>query len=281
MATYDTLDGWVEQALGGSREALDALVRAIQDDVYGLALRMLWHPADAADATQEILIKIVTHLASFRGESAFRTWCFRIACNHLLTARAGRIERRAVSFEELHEEFAAREGALEAGGGPEDRLLAEEVKLGCTLGILQCLDRPHRLAYVIGEILELSGDEGAEVSGIEPAAFRKRLSRARERIRGFVGERCGIVNEAARCRCAGRIGAAREAGMLDPDRLLFARHEERPLDASRLLPKVRELEALHAEVALYRSHPDYAAPPSIARSVRDLLAIRPPSVLTD
>lgn len=54
----------------------------------------------------------------------------------------------------------------------ETALLLEEVKIGCTLGMLTCLDRPHRLAYILGEILEMDGDEAARVLAIRPAAFR-------------------------------------------------------------------------------------------------------------
>ncbi len=82
----------VQAARAGDRDALDALVSQIQTRLYNLAVRMLWHPADAEDATQEILIKIVTHLADFRGESQFGTWCWRIATNHLLTTRKRRAE---------------------------------------------------------------------------------------------------------------------------------------------------------------------------------------------
>jgi RNA polymerase sigma factor (sigma-70 family) len=196
MGTATSLDDLVAQALGGSRDALEALVRAVQDDVYGLALRMLWHPQDAADATQEILIKIITHLASFRGESSFRTWCHRVASNHLLTTRASRAERRRVSFEALGEEFAVEGSTREprAFSSPDHDLLAQEVKLGCTLGILLCLDRPHRLAYIVGEILDLSGDEGADVTDTPPVAYRKRLSRARARMRAFMEVRTMSVS---------------------------------------------------------------------------------------
>jgi RNA polymerase sigma factor (sigma-70 family) len=77
-----TLRALVRQAVEGDAGAIETLVRRVQDDVHGLAVRMLWCPDDAADATQEILMKVVTRLASFRGESAFRTWVYRIAVNH-------------------------------------------------------------------------------------------------------------------------------------------------------------------------------------------------------
>jgi predicted RNA polymerase sigma factor len=64
----------------------------------------------------------------------------------------------------------------------DDELLAQEVMVGCTQGMLLRLDREHRMAFVLGEVLGFSGDEAADVCGIAPAAFRKRLQRARERI---------------------------------------------------------------------------------------------------
>jgi DNA-directed RNA polymerase specialized sigma24 family protein len=60
---------------------------------------MLWHPDDAEDATREILSRIITKLATFRGDSAFRTWSFRVATNHLRNVRRSRAEREALTFE--------------------------------------------------------------------------------------------------------------------------------------------------------------------------------------
>jgi DNA-directed RNA polymerase specialized sigma24 family protein len=63
----------VEQSKGGNRDALEALVRRHQAFVFNLAVRMLYHPQDAEDATQEILIKVITKLFTFEGRSRFRT----------------------------------------------------------------------------------------------------------------------------------------------------------------------------------------------------------------
>jgi RNA polymerase sigma factor (sigma-70 family) len=86
------LERWVREANAGSRQALERILDAIQDKVYGLCVRMLWHPEDARDATQEILIRVMTRLANFRGESAFRTWVFRVGVNYLLDVRKSRME---------------------------------------------------------------------------------------------------------------------------------------------------------------------------------------------
>src|SRR4030042_3544593 len=94
------LEMLVSMAKEGDKKALEEFVLKIQDKIYGLALRMLYHPSDAEDASQEILLRIITHLGTFRGESSFSTWTYRVAANHLLTMRKRRAELRAVSFEE-------------------------------------------------------------------------------------------------------------------------------------------------------------------------------------
>src|SRR5262249_52910848 len=132
---------------GGSRESLERVITAIQDRVYGLCVRMLWHPEDARDASQEILIRVMTHLGDFRGDSAFSTWVYRLATNYLLDVRKSRLETREYSFEKFGRELDENLAAPHAR--PEDVILLEEIRIGCTLGMLLCLDRPHRLAYIL------------------------------------------------------------------------------------------------------------------------------------
>ena len=81
--TNQEIRALVGQATAGDKEALETLVSGMQDMVFNLSLRMLGTFADAEDATQDILLKMITHLSSFRGDSAFTTWVFRIAANHL------------------------------------------------------------------------------------------------------------------------------------------------------------------------------------------------------
>jgi hypothetical protein len=69
----------IRRAAAGNSDALYALLRALQEPIFGLAVRMLRHRADAEDATQEALLRIVTHLGQFRSESRFSTWAWRIA----------------------------------------------------------------------------------------------------------------------------------------------------------------------------------------------------------
>ena len=82
-----SLEDEVRCAIDGDRDALETLVRALQSDIYGLALRMLCNREDAEDATQEILIRIVTHLSQFDFRSKLKTWGFRVAVNYILDVK--------------------------------------------------------------------------------------------------------------------------------------------------------------------------------------------------
>ena len=216
----------VQAAVAGDRFAAEELLCAVQDDVYRLSLRMLGHPQDAEDAAQEILLVILTHLGSFRGESSFRTWSWRIASNHLVRARRGRLER--VTFESLSE-LLGREPEADAPAPPEAelRLLALEVRLRCTEAMLLALDRNLRLAFVLGEIFALSGDEAAAILEVDAATYRKRLSRARTRLLGFLRAQCGVFDPENPCRCEKQVGPALGRGQLVPGELLLASHPRR------------------------------------------------------
>ena len=259
----------VQAARADDRAALEELVTRIQTRIYNLAVRMLWHPADAEDATQEILIKIVTHFGDFRGESRFNTWAWRIAVNHLLTTRKRRAEQQALSFDEFADNLDRNgsDDALAVPDNVDEGLLLEEVKVGCMQGMLLCLSREERAAYVLGEIFSVTDKAGAKIFNITPAAYRKRLSRAREAIRNFIQSNCGLANPANPCRCRRQVQAAIEGKRLDPEHLLFARNGEDPV----VLRGIREMDELSRAAALYRTHPTYQAPDTFRRALRELL----------
>jgi RNA polymerase sigma factor (sigma-70 family) len=216
-----SLEEEARRAAAGDRDAVAAVVRALQNDVYALAIRMLWQPEDAEDATQEILVRVVTRLGQFDFRSRLKTWVFRVATNYLLDVKKSCVERQKLSFTSFAEDLSdglSRDGPLEQ----ERTILTEEVTIGCTLGLLQCLDRPHRLAYVLGEILEWSAPDAAAALGIEPSAFRKRLQRSREAIEAFTRAHCGLVSGDATCADDRRVPVAVRLGRLEPDRPRFA-----------------------------------------------------------
>jgi RNA polymerase sigma factor (sigma-70 family) len=263
------LDAQVRAAQAGDEAALAQVLEYVQNPLYGLAMRMLWCPEDARDATQEILIRILECLNSFRGESSFMTWSFRVAANHLKNFRKSRMEHRGFTFTRFGRDLEDGVSDVEAPViGTEQSLLLEEIRLGCTLGMLLCLDRQHRMAYILGEILELEGPEAASILDISTAVFRKRLSRARSRLVAFMRRRCGLFDSKNQCRCRRRVQRAIELGRLDPNRLLFARNAEDARRFPQVLMTIRRLEETQRAVALCRSHPKYAGALEITNIVK-------------
>jgi RNA polymerase sigma factor (sigma-70 family) len=260
---------WVEAARNGDRAAAASLLEAIQDRVYRLALRMLGHPADAEDAAQEILVVVLTHLGSFRGESAFATWVFRIAAHHLLRARRGR--REVLSFEILGERL---DGGLRATSpelpDPEAETMALEIRLRCTEAMLLGLARELRIAFILGEIFGLSGSEAAFVLEVDAATYRKRLSRARRLLLDFMRDRCGVFDPRNSCRCRGQVEAALADGRLRRDDLPLANHPAR-VGEGVLQQSAREVGELLRVADVMRGHPDYASPEPMLKRLRDLL----------
>jgi hypothetical protein len=86
------------QAQGGNREALEQLITRHQAWIYNIVLRMVYLPQDAEDATQEILVKLMTKLSTFVGKSSFRTWLYRIVVNHVLNMKRGRADTAGWTF---------------------------------------------------------------------------------------------------------------------------------------------------------------------------------------
>jgi RNA polymerase sigma factor (sigma-70 family) len=258
----------VALAQAGNGAAREAVVRAVQDDVFDLALRMLADADDARDASQDVLVRIVTKLGSFRGESKFRTWVYRVAANALLNFR-GETRRREVSFAQAGAQLdaaIAREDDAPAAIDPARDTLLNEVKLACAHGMLLCLDRAHRLAYILGEVLELRGEEAAAVLDISPVAFRKRLSRAREEMEAFLRTHCGLADPANACRCAKLLPTALAAGVVVPERLALRRLPTREADRLQI-----EVDRIRTAAEIFRSLPKYASPTDFAEALRALL----------
>ena len=246
-----TAEELTRRAIDGDRDALDTLVKSLQGDVYRLAVRMLWNRQDAEDATQEILVRIVTRLSHFDFRSRVRTWVYRIAVNYLLDVKKSPVERMHMTFAQFADDLAT--GLSDEGPSEAERsVLIDEVKIGCTLGMLQCLDRPHRLAYVLGEILELTGPEAAAVLDITPALFRKRLQHARKEIVAFTREHCGLVSDAAACRCHRRVPAALRLGRARPEALEFA---QEPTSFQEARAVVRQVDEARRAFALHCADP--------------------------
>ena len=268
-----TIEDLVEQAKMGNKDVLEEIIRRTQDNVYGLAIRMLFIPADAEDATQEILVKVITHLSTFKGDSRFDTWVYRIASNHLLTTRKCRAERWQMTFDTC--EHAIEEGALDSGdhafSEPEQNLLVEETKLACVHYLLLCLKRELRLAFILGEVFGVQGAEGAKILGLTPAAYRQRLSRGKKQLQDFLVKQCGLVDSGNPCHCKTLAVYHVRKRHNDPNNLLFVTHPRRPRRENNGEELLKELNQMARAATLIRNHPDYTAPGVFVESMKGLI----------
>jgi RNA polymerase sigma factor (sigma-70 family) len=257
----------------GSQDALEALIRRHQPWIYNLVLRMVYHPQDAEDATQEVLIKLITKLSTFEERSSVRTWLYRIVVNHVLNMKRGRAEAMEWTFEKYGDGLASApdEELPDPASVPADvLLLVDEARITCTSGMLLCLDREQRLVYILGEIFGVPDRVGAECLDTTRANFRQKLARARRDLHSFMQDRCGLVNRANPCRCAKKTQAFMRAGYVDASNLLFARsHMTRVRDvAERTHEEMDSLDAAYAEI--HRDHPFHDSPDFVA-SLRALI----------
>ncbi|MEV6100474.1 RNA polymerase sigma factor [Nocardia sp. NPDC051981] len=260
----------VARAVEGDRAAVSDVVRLLQDPIYRLALRMVWRPADAEDATQEILLRVVGNLATWRGEARLTTWAYRIGVNYLLNLkRQTPQEAQQLSLDQFGE--GLKDGLAEEDyRGPESTLLTHEVRLNCSQAMLQCLGRDERVAYVLSDVFEVSSEEAAWIVGATPAAYRKRVERAKKRLGNFLQSTCGLANPQAFCRCSRRVEKALELGRVDPRRPAFAAHPITPGGRS-VEEAERQMVRLHDAAAVLGAHPDYAAPQAKLEAIAGLL----------
>lgn len=259
----------VASALGGDSHALNDLIRRHQAWIYNLALRMLWDSRDAEDATQEVLIKIVTNLSSFRGESAFRTWAYRVTVNHVLDCKRCRAEQAVTSFDcysKALDRLPSDEIADESSMAADMLVLVEEAKVGCMIGMLLCLSREQRVVFVLGEIFGVSDALGGEVLGVSRDTFRQQLSRARRQLYAFMRGQCGLVDPTNPCRCARKTRAFISAGIVDPSRLQFSRaYQARVRHVADGRAKALEEQVDATCARLFREHSVFEPPDFVAR----------------
>ncbi len=249
----------IELANGGSQSALERLILRHQAWIFNIAVRMVFHPQDAEEVTQEVLIKVITRLGTFKRESKFRTWLYRIAVNHVLNMRrrGGEVEKQTFSSYADAINGTPDFDLPDPNSVPvEVPLLVEEAKISCTTGMLLCLDRNQRLIFVLAEIFGVTDTVGSEILEITPENFRQSLSRARRDLYQFMNNQCGLINTANPCRCPKKTKGFIDAGHVDPSNMKFASprvSQIRSVAGDTAIRLEGLLEQQHA--ALFRDHP--------------------------
>ncbi|MDZ4726286.1 MAG: RNA polymerase sigma factor [Leptospira sp.] len=258
----------VEKARTGDRRALESLLSNVQTWIYNVIRRILLNPQESEDATQEVLLKIATNLAAYDSTRAsFRTWAYRIAVNHALNGKRGRLEEITTGFSGYAKELKGMpdiEIPTNELSNPENVILVAEAKASCTLGMLLCLDREQRITLILGDLMGLSDKESADLLGISNESFRKRLSRARKDLYTFMDDQCGLINEKNPCRCSKKMKSFQNNGWIDPKIPRFSMPHVRRLkeQMSQIHCEYEEFRRLDYQ-EIFRDHPYFETPSKI------------------
>ncbi len=257
----------IEQATAGDRSALETVLAGVQDLVFNLSLRMLGTFHDAEDASQDILLKVMTHLSSFKGESAFTTWVFRIAVNHLKDYKKHMFAQFPLSFEFYGDDI--RNGKIQdvpdLTQNIDQSILAEELKLSCTNVMLQCLEPESRCIFILGTMFRVDSRIAGDILGITPEAYRQRLSRVRKKMAAFLSEYCGEYGQGA-CHCVHRVNYAIQNHRITPDRLDFT--AAKPSDAAAVTAAMEEIDGYSQQFSFCRA---YQSTDRLKRMLQDFL----------
>jgi RNA polymerase sigma-70 factor (ECF subfamily) len=185
------------RSAAGDDAAFELIVSRYQGRVYRLACRLTGSEADAMDVLQDTFLQVYRRLGSFRGESRFGTWLYRIATNAALMHNRVRARQRAESLDTFLPGFDAAgvhlgtPADLQSAANVEEildrRLLAEKARAA-----IERLPEANRAAFVLRDLEEMSTSDVAEVLGIETAAVRQRVHRARLMLRGYLSDLVGV-----------------------------------------------------------------------------------------
>ncbi len=228
--TKEEVQALVDKATSGDKKALETLVTDVQDMIFNLSLRMLGTFADAEDATQDILLKMITHLSSFRGESRFTTWVFQIAVNHLKSYKKHMFAHVPLSFDFYGNDIenGKIEDVPDLTQNVDKDILAEELKMSCTNVMLQCLDTESRCIFILGTMFQIDSRMAGDILGMTPEAYRQRLSRVRRKMADFLSQYCGEYGSGS-CRCKNRVNYAIQSRRLNPQQLDYVTAAEIPV----------------------------------------------------
>jgi RNA polymerase sigma-70 factor (ECF subfamily) len=171
----------IKRSQKGDTAAFEELALDYQQRVYNIALRMLSQAEDAADVTQEVLLKMYRSLPKFRGEAAFSTWIYRITINTCRdTIRRGYKQKEDLlqDFGEGCDDETSRDVA-DYSQIPED-ILEEQETEDYLQALISGLSPKYRLVVTLREISGLGYQEVADTLGISLGTVKSRLSRARK-----------------------------------------------------------------------------------------------------
>lgn len=186
----------IERILLRDEHAFTELMKAYQGRVYGLILRMLGNSAEAEEVAQEVFIQVFKSIGSFRGDSKFSTWIYRVAVNHC----KNRVKYLKVRHSKQQDELEAVAERMPLGDGrranvgqierPDEALAGRQVERIVQESIAQ-IDPSFRECLILRDVEELSYEEIEAITGLAAGTVKSRIFRARAQLRELVEKRLG------------------------------------------------------------------------------------------
>ena len=170
----------INKVLNGDRSAFEPLVLDNQDKVYSLALKMTRSPEDALDVSQEVFLKAYSYLASFRGESRFSVWLYRLTYNQCLDLQRSKKRRQLISITAPDEDSEDMDFPDRAPG-PQELAENRELRMAVAAAV-QELPEDQRQIFILREFHGLDYEAIAGELNVNIGTVKSRLSRARKKI---------------------------------------------------------------------------------------------------
>lgn len=169
----------IERASGGDPSAFNRLMAQHENRMYAVALRMCANREDAQDCLQEAMLRVYRAIGSFKGQSTFSTWVYRITMNTCLDELRRKKNRQNTSLDNLVDMGWS---PTDGGAGPEKQALMREMREKMH-GAIRELPDDMRAAVVLRDIQGFSYDEIAQMLEINVGTIKSRISRGREKLR--------------------------------------------------------------------------------------------------
>lgn len=185
-------DTLVQRCKRGDSEAMSRLILKYQDRIYNTILKICANRDDAAELTQETFVKVIERINSFKGQSAFYTWLFRVAVNLTYNYCKRRVKLPTYSLENMRVSGFGDAGVqLKAYFADESAIdpavIAQNREIGqIAMAALGELDEDHRVVLVLRDIEGMSYNEIAETLQVELGTVKSRLSRARANLKSIL-----------------------------------------------------------------------------------------------
>lgn len=271
MKTMEKIVSEVNKAKAGDQKALNILIGIVSDKIFNIAVYFLGEHHLAEDATQDILIKIISNFDKLKEPEKFENWSYSLASNHLRNFKRDSKRYAHISFEAMTRDSESHLNMPDHDSKVIEDIkeLAYELKVSCTIAMLMCLNKEERLVFLYSCLLKQNSKTGGQLLEISSDNFRKKLSRAKQKLNNFISNNCGLLNPDNSCKCKIRVNYALSQKRISKEKLYYI-SENYIKNNESLAEKIDKMEELEDLNSVFHNNPNYNLPNEIISKAYDL-----------